>query len=300
MWTRLNRHEGCSEVEEEPDRLQSCRTWRFRHPRLFGLTGSLLGVFVVMLLLTVFPFAAFSLGKSIMVLELFESPEAHDIATNQLMEVHKQCGDLADRNEVRTSVQSGFQRMGRRLLEAKPELARVRLQTAEKDGLLHMLRFLSDRRLQRLGLHVANTVERSRCASEGCLQAEIERELQEHAPKLRRLYEEVVPEAVRAPHPWSRLLHPKRIRIMRSFGVRWHDLISDPLSAQPLRRRLKESSSRRSTRQKKPLLSPREVDEAVAFVEQAEKFVHYLDKHPRPEQHSTSSQVWFRSGTPRE
>mmetsp|Transcript_125091 Transcript_125091/g.324948 ORF Transcript_125091/g.324948 Transcript_125091/m.324948 type:complete len:403 (-) Transcript_125091:257-1465(-) len=188
---------------------------------------------------------------------LLESPELAAIGADQLMAAGQRHGGLthADRSMVHTVTKYGFGNISRSLHVRNPELAQqldsVRLSPQQRDAVLGVVRHMSDLRVQNIGVQIATVLREFMNTTEDRdgVKVRILKTLNPKLTEIRRLRDEVLPEALRgsgsAPgsHGLRVTLNPERMRIVKTFTDGWklEYSMSAParLSQQTQRRRLR-------------------------------------------------------------
>eukprot|EP00928_Gymnodinium_smaydae_P079234 TRINITY_DN6320_c4_g1_i1.p1 TRINITY_DN6320_c4_g1~~TRINITY_DN6320_c4_g1_i1.p1 ORF type:complete len:464 (+),score=92.57 TRINITY_DN6320_c4_g1_i1:89-1480(+) len=163
--------------------------------------------------------------------QLLEHPEVHDVVAGNLLSTqHEILGRSNDQGHVRRLVEENFRNLSQTLVELHPEIADVLDSTPitaqQKDAVVHAMRYLSDRRLQRLGFDVARIVRDARTDDPEVLKRHIAKKLGPRLGELRMLRAELFPdpamrELLASGGGFEHLLHPRRIRFMRKVDDGW-------------------------------------------------------------------------------
>eukprot|EP00448_Togula_jolla_P007336 CAMPEP_0170601748 /NCGR_PEP_ID=MMETSP0224-20130122/18024_1 /TAXON_ID=285029 /ORGANISM="Togula jolla, Strain CCCM 725" /LENGTH=416 /DNA_ID=CAMNT_0010926543 /DNA_START=51 /DNA_END=1302 /DNA_ORIENTATION=- len=168
---------------------------------------------------------------------LFEDSQLHEVATDNIMNVGLRHGHLApaDRKLVRATVEESFQNISRAPGNAE-SLGLVRLNEEQKGAVLHMMRYLSDPRVQRIGLEVSHAVRDSGSEHPEALKRAIAERLRPHLGEMSRLHQEAIPAVLRQftdnGHGWEAILEPRRVQLSKTFGDEWDSKISSSSPAQ--------------------------------------------------------------------
>jgi len=156
--------------------------------------------------------------------ELFWSPEVHEVATENLMQVGKGLLVHADRDGIRTAVARAFRNVSLRL-EAREHsaaamLATLRLSEAEKGAVLTSLRLLSMPQVQSIGLDVGLAIRSSASTDPTIVEDTIEAAVRPHLAGIERLRDDLVSgtlfELWGVGKRWRMSLAPENIQVMQA------------------------------------------------------------------------------------
>lgn len=164
---------------------------------------------------------------------LFESPELAATGAEQLMTAGQSHGGLTDQDRalVHAVTKHGFGNISLKLQHDNPELAQkldsVRLSPQQRDAVLGVVRHMSDNRVQSIGVELATILREfmNTTSDRDGVKVRILESLRPKLTELRRLRDEVVPEALRGQNTNSnglRLsLNPDRMRVVKTFTGGW-------------------------------------------------------------------------------
>jgi len=166
---------------------------------------------------------------------LFESPELAAMGADQLMAAGQRHGGLThmDRSMVHAVTKSGFGNISLMLQSKNPELARkldlVQLSPQQREAVLGVVRHMSDLRVQNIGVELATILREfmNTTSDRNVVKVRILESLQPKLTQIRRLRDEVVPQALRDPtqepdsHELRVTLNPERMRVVKTFTDGW-------------------------------------------------------------------------------
>lgn len=163
---------------------------------------------------------------------LLDSPEVHAVATRNLVKIGRQTLGGEIREEmVRSRVADNFKAIGRMMDAQLPDVSRVLksvpLTEEQTHAVLHMAGYLSDPRLQQIGLDVAHAIRDADTHDPAVLKLRIAERLGSRRAELRQLYREVIPASQRtvftgAGRGLNELLEPSRVKLLKSFSDGWN------------------------------------------------------------------------------
>jgi len=157
---------------------------------------------------------------------LLEDPELHGVVAGNILKVGQRHGLLGPdhHEEVLSQVAEGFGSIVSKPGNAEL-LGLMEFTEAEKAALLHMLGYLSDPRLQGIGLDVAHAVRDSSSDDPEAIKRSIAERLRPRLAEMSRLHQEAIPAVLRKftdeGHGWKAILDPERRRISKSFNDAW-------------------------------------------------------------------------------
>jgi hypothetical protein len=167
---------------------------------------------------------------------LFDHADIHQVAADNIMKIHKDWfGQSPSVWHIRRLTEESFRNASRSL---SPETAAVLEKTAvspeQKDATVKAMRYLSDRRVQKLGYDVAKAVKTAakqhpdRLNDPEKLKKHIAQTLgAKRLEEIRKLSDEMFPTAVAKElgqgHGFEHLLDPKRVQFMSKIDDRWED-----------------------------------------------------------------------------
>lgn len=130
---------------------------------------------------------------------LFESPDIHDVATENVMHIKTQVPEKSakSRDEVRGLVKKTFQDLVLKMKDTQPDmwnaLEGTELSRDQHDGIVHMMRFLKDPRVMRMGLDTAEAIQEANSEDEETLKTAIIKKLKGRKGDVQQLYAEAFP-----------------------------------------------------------------------------------------------------------
>jgi len=172
------------------------------------------------------PARNFSTSKKGMVTArgLLEDADILDVAAQNLI---KAGGKWLTRDDIpllRDLVANRFHNISIELMEHTPQLAKeldgIQLNEEQKGAVLQMMRAITDPRVQRLGLHVAHVVRKSRSKNQKSLENEILQMLVAKHNDMRELREEVFP-MIPPMTQWHVSYDSQALRVMATFDDKW-------------------------------------------------------------------------------
>merc|ERR1719282_701273 len=151
---------------------------------------------------------------------LFNSPEMHEVATENLMNIGRGMFGPGDRPLVLATVVEGFRNVSVQLGKYAPmaagELDMLHLTHSQKDMVIQSMQLLSDTRVQRIGFSVAQAIRESPVKEPEGLRRHIQESLESHRLEIRKLRDELIPAELHDPdsadYQWDLTLDPKNIR----------------------------------------------------------------------------------------
>jgi len=169
---------------------------------------------------------------------LLGSAELHEVATENVIKVSRGLLGSFDRPLVLSAVARGFGLVDEQLAKDAPmaagELEMLHLTESQKDLVMHCMQLLSDPRVQRIGLNVAQAIRDSPSKDREDLRHHIEESLHPRAEEIRRLRDELVPAELRDPdadgegYEWELTLDPANVHTMAAVSDEWRREIDSP------------------------------------------------------------------------
>mmetsp|Transcript_57414 Transcript_57414/g.124210 ORF Transcript_57414/g.124210 Transcript_57414/m.124210 type:complete len:402 (-) Transcript_57414:98-1303(-) len=156
---------------------------------------------------------------------LLESQHLSNVAADQMIRVAHLNVDPKKRGEMRESVSKAFKEISHKLEQQAPDAARqleeLKLKPEHRRVVLNAMQHLSDRRLMHVGLDVALAIQEAKDQDAEGVKRHIQEKLRPRIAELRALRDEILPEGFHGKGSWDNVLHPKEVRLLKSFGENW-------------------------------------------------------------------------------
>jgi hypothetical protein len=164
---------------------------------------------------------------------LLESPDVHNVAANNIIKVQRRMTGVSDdAADVHKVVSLHFGKITRSLQDSIPGFSQT-LDTASikkthHDAVVHAMRYLSDSRLQSIGLDMAHAVRDAKTDDHDTLKSHIVAALAPRKAEMTAMQQEMFPAEVRKLYDeqntnvgFEDMLQPQKLRVMRSFDNSW-------------------------------------------------------------------------------
>lgn len=170
---------------------------------------------------------------------LLESPEVHDVSAKNIMKVQtRMLGQSGPSDGIHRAVAEKFMGVSHAIKDVDPDFAHqldtVTIQKKHHDAVVHMLRYLSDARVESIGIEVAHAIRDSKSEDPEVVKLHIARKLMPLKEELSGLHKEMFPAEVRElmtrnDDGLKELLQPDRMRALKTFDDKWSErLASSP------------------------------------------------------------------------
>mmetsp|Transcript_27077 Transcript_27077/g.59420 ORF Transcript_27077/g.59420 Transcript_27077/m.59420 type:complete len:439 (+) Transcript_27077:73-1389(+) len=177
--------------------------------------------------------------KSVTLHQFFEHHAVLDTVTQNRMLMRQQ-GDLGEGwAQERAKVAHDFPQFAHRLAAHNPAAAdflKRELSPEHVQALMTAMRFIMDPRVQRIGLEVARAIRDSASTDPEFLETKITQRLVPRMEEIQKLYKEMFHNlTVSGDDPWASVVHPSRVKLLKTFGEGWTEKL-DNLEATRQRR----------------------------------------------------------------
>jgi len=162
-------------------------------------------------------------------LGMFENPEVHEAATENVMRVGRGLLRPSDHHLVRAAVATGFLNISSQIQKRIPKLATdlllMTFNDDEKNAILTSLRLTSGDRLLSIGEGVGQAMHQAGSVDRQVIRQRIEAKLLARADEIRKLRHELLPASVREAlslpsseaHSWELTLDPENVHVMGAY-----------------------------------------------------------------------------------
>lgn len=216
----INDVEACASDEEllvEQERTQTSITthWRRVGAGVFGAAA--LVACGVLAVVSTFP------GEDALTLrKLLSHPDVHDVVTSNIVKG----GSAEKTGAIRQLVEQHFNQAGDDVTRSDPETANAPITSDQKAAVLHMMRYISDPRVQSIGVNVAHAIRDSGSEDPEVLRLQIAHKLAPRFAEMKRLHSEAFPARMRASlgmkgGDFEHVLSPNMIRILKTMDDSW-------------------------------------------------------------------------------
>jgi len=180
---------------------------------------------------------------------LLESPELHEVATDNVMKIGHGFLRPDDRERVRAAIAMGFLDMSASIKRHSPqaaiELDTIQLTGEQKDALLRTMRLISDPRVQMVGLNVAHAIRESQTERPEIIRRSVLHQdimhriglrLEPHSEELKALHDELLPQSLQGVRLetdvlWTRTFEPHNLRVLATVDDEWDRKIAHEVPA---------------------------------------------------------------------
>merc|ERR1719356_1306157 len=178
-------------------------------------------------------------GNQITAMELFDSPRIHDVATKNILTIGEHLvgkGMLGHRGPMRRLVESGFKNASLHLRKFHPVAAKAFDSTPltgdHEDAIAHVMGYVSDERMTKLGLKIAHAVRDAKSSDPDVIKYHVARTLFHHMGELIHLNREMYPKGspLRSLSKGGDLkysLDKRTINLLKSANEDWDKLYPD-------------------------------------------------------------------------
>eukprot|EP00929_Paragymnodinium_shiwhaense_P002872 TRINITY_DN10318_c0_g2_i1.p2 TRINITY_DN10318_c0_g2~~TRINITY_DN10318_c0_g2_i1.p2 ORF type:complete len:512 (-),score=113.21 TRINITY_DN10318_c0_g2_i1:200-1651(-) len=177
--------------------------------------------------------AAAAKGEKLTARSLFASPAIHDVATENVMNIKSHLPrSTKSREQVRHLVGKTFGDIVENVRQTSPELyaalEKTELTQDHHDGIVHMMRYLKDPRVMRIGVDTAKAMQEAQSDDEEVLKAHIKRKLKGRAKEIQEIYM-AMPASLqdvatsRPGEGFKSIFDPKKRQALKTLGGKWYE-----------------------------------------------------------------------------